>query len=124
MSNNVDLAEALRGIINNLSPGLPLNRKVKDACKQGKVALAAFDAQFEDHSTMIEQTSLIAALWWFIENVDEADLHRTKYFFRLRERIAEEGAFHDAAVEACAACSLDDLKETDPDALAAFIGGY
>jgi hypothetical protein len=35
----------------------------------------------------LETLSLSAALWWFIENMDDAGPDRTQVFFYLRERV-------------------------------------
>jgi hypothetical protein len=39
----------------------------------------------------LSSITLPAALWWFIENVNDEDRYRTEIFFFLRERVRTEG---------------------------------
>jgi hypothetical protein len=56
---------------------------------------------------------LAAALWWFIENCNEDDPHRSELFFYLRERVRN----HDPKQEfkhAKALAELEQATRTEP----------
>lgn len=43
-----------------------------------------------DYREYVKSLSLVEALWWFIENVNDDTPHRTEIFFSLRERCREK----------------------------------
>lgn len=44
----------------------------------------------EQHKAYLDTLDLTAALWWFIENVNDDNPHHTELFFYLRGRVREE----------------------------------
>ena len=59
-------------------------------------ALANFDEANRDLSDHLKGLPLHEALWWFIENVSDEDIHKQTYFFILRERMHQHNTEGDA----------------------------
>lgn len=57
--------------------------------KVGLTATRRNDITEKEMIEYINTVSLVDALWWFIENVNEDTPGRTALFFRLRERVRE-----------------------------------
>ena len=61
-----------------------------------EAVLANFDEANRDLSDHLKSLPLHEALWWFIENVSDEDIHKQTYFFLLRERMREHNIEGDA----------------------------
>jgi hypothetical protein len=90
-----DLAEGARSkadLIASKSPTSAYTDPVdvlRAMAKEMERGLPPEPVTFDETKGHLDGLPLVAALWWFIENVNEDHPHRNELFFYLRERVRD-----------------------------------
>lgn len=67
-----------------------------DVIQQAGRLIDEFEQANHNHTAYVNSLPIVEALWWFIDNCAEDDLHRQDYFHVLRERVRQHTTEGDA----------------------------